>query len=207
MPQPLRADAERNRRRLLDAAGELFAEKGLCVGLDEIAHHAGVGVGTAYRRFAGKDELIDALFEERVAEIAALAEAALEADDPWEGFAGFLEAAVGLHVANRAVKELIFTQSDAYERVAVARKRIAPFIEELVRRAQASGDLRDDVELTDVPILQFLLSGAAELAGPAARDVWRRYLAIILDGLRAQAATPLPRAALTQEEFQRALAG
>src|SRR4051812_25758248 len=101
----LRADAERNRQRILDAAGELFARKGLCVGLDEIARHAGVGVGTAYRRFASKDELIDALFEDRVGEIAALAERALEADDPWEGLTGFLEGATELHVANRALKE------------------------------------------------------------------------------------------------------
>jgi AcrR family transcriptional regulator len=207
MAQPLRADAERNRRRLLEAAGELFAVKGLCVGLDEIAHHAGVGVGTAYRRFASKDELIDALFEDRVGQIAALAEQALEADDAWEGFAGFLEAAVELHVANRAVKELLFTQSDAYERVGEARARIAPLVEKLVRRAQASGDLRDDVEVTDMPILQFLLSGAADLCGPAEGDLWRRYLGIVLDGLRAPAASPLARPALSQQEFQRALAG
>jgi AcrR family transcriptional regulator len=207
MAQQLRADAERNRQRILDAASELFAEKGLSVGLDEIAHHAGVGVGTAYRRFANKDELIDALFEERVGQIAALAEEALRADDPWEGFAGFLEAAVALHIANRAVKELIFTQTGAYERVGEARARIAPLVAELVGRAQASGDLRDDVEVTDIPILQFLLSGAADLTGRAGRDVWRRYLAIVLDGLRAPAASPLPRPALSQAQFQRALAG
>jgi AcrR family transcriptional regulator len=208
MAQQLRADAERNRRRILDAASELFAEKGLSVGLDEIARHAGVGVGTAYRRFATKDELIDALFEDRVAEIAALAEGALEADDPWEGLVGFLESAVELHIANRAVKELIFTQTaGAYERVAEARERIAPIVGELVTRAQASGDLRDDVEVTDVPLLQFLMSGAADLGGPAAADIWRRLLAIVVDGLRASSATPLPRPALTQEEFQRALAG
>src|SRR3954466_3762551 len=121
MAQQLRADAERNRRRILDAAAELFAEKGLAVGLDEIARRAGVGVGTAYRRFASKDELVEALFEERIAQVAQLAEDALEADDPWEGFAGFFEGAVGLHVANRAVKELMFTHGDAYERVGEAR--------------------------------------------------------------------------------------
>src|SRR3954454_17041113 len=117
MAQQLRADAERNRRRILDAAAELFAEKGLSVGLDEIARHAGVGVGTAYRRFATKDELIDALFEDRIGEIGALAESALESDDPWDGLVGFLESAVELHIANRAVKELIYSRSGTYERV------------------------------------------------------------------------------------------
>src|SRR3954454_16612818 len=96
----LRADAERTRQRILEAAGELFAQKGLAVGLDEIARHAGVGVGTAYRRFANKEELLHALFQDRVDELAGLAERALEHDDPWEGLKGFLEAAVELHVVN-----------------------------------------------------------------------------------------------------------
>jgi AcrR family transcriptional regulator len=204
MAQQLRADAERNRSRILDAAAELFAEKGLAVGLDEIARHAGVGVGTAYRRFANKDELVEALFEERIAQVAQLAEEALEADDPWEGFATFFERTVGLHVANRAVKELMFTHGEAYERVAEARARIGPLVAEIIRRAQASGDLRADLELSDVPMFQFALSDAG---GKAGGETWRRYVRIVLDGLRAPAASELPQRALTQEEFQRALAG
>src|SRR4051795_13772094 len=149
----LRADAERNRQRILDAAGELFAQKGLAVGLDEIARHAGVGVGTAYRRFANKDELIDALFEERVDHLVALAERALERDDAWEGLKGFLEAAVELHVANRALKEMVFSGGGPNaDRMASARGRISPLVHELVARAQAAGELRDDIGFTDVPL-------------------------------------------------------
>src|SRR3954447_20317764 len=132
MPQ-LRADAERNRQRILEAAGELFARKGLNVGLDEIARHAGVGVATAYRRFANKEELLDALFQDRVDELAALAERALEDDDPWEGLKGFLESAVELHVANRALKEMVFAAGGPVaERMAVARGQIAPLVEQLI---------------------------------------------------------------------------
>jgi AcrR family transcriptional regulator len=203
MAQQLRADAERNRSRILDAAAELFAEKGLAVGLDEIARHAGVGVGTVYRRFANKDELVEALFEERIAQVAQLAEEALDAEDPWEGFATFFERTVGLHVANRAVKELMFTHGEAYERVAEARARIGPLVAEIIRRAQASGELRADLELSDVPMFQFALSDAG---GKAGGETWRRYVRIVLDGLRAPAASELPQPALTQEEFQRALA-
>src|SRR3954468_6781549 len=202
MAQQLRADAERNRSRILDAAAELFAEKGLSVGLDEIARHAGVGVGTAYRRFAGKDELVEALFEQRIGQVAELAEQALEIEDPWEGFAGFFEGAVALHVANRAVKELMFTHGGAYERVAEARARIGPLVAEIIGRAQASGDLRADLELTDVPMFQFALSDAG---GRAGGDTWRRYVRIVLDGMRAPAASELPHPALTQDEYQRAL--
>src|SRR5919199_6062316 len=87
----LRKDAARNRQRLLDAASELFAARGLDVTLNDIAHHAGVGVGTAYRRFANKEEVIDALFEQRLNEVATRAEAALTDPDAWHGLTSFLE--------------------------------------------------------------------------------------------------------------------
>src|SRR4051794_21513366 len=200
----LRADAERNRQRILDSAGELFAQKGLAVGLDEIARHAGVGVGTAYRRVCNKDELIDALFEERVDHLVALAERALEHDDPWEGLTGFLEGAVEMHVANRALKEMVFAAGGPVaERMAAARGRIAPVVQELIVRAQASGDLRADVAFTDMPLIQFMVSGVADIAGPA----WRRYLGIVLDGLRTERPSALGHPALSQEEFERALTG
>src|SRR5438067_12790924 len=99
--KPLRADAERNRRRILEAAAELFATKGLSVGLDEIARHAGVGVGTAYRRFPHKTQLIEELLDERVARMVELGEHALAASDPWEGLASYLEQATELLVLNR----------------------------------------------------------------------------------------------------------
>ena len=101
--RPLRADAERNRRRILAAARQLFAARGLGVSLDEIAAEAGVGVGTVYRRFPDRDLLIDALFEERIDEIAQAARDALEHDDPWEGFAWFLHEAAGLQAPDRGL--------------------------------------------------------------------------------------------------------
>jgi AcrR family transcriptional regulator len=202
----MRIDAERNRRRILEAASELFAQKGLAVGLDEIARHAGVGVGTCYRRFPQKEELIEALFEERLDRIVALAETALAHDDPWGGLAGFLESAVEMHVANRGLKELIFTDGGGQARACAARTRISPLVEELVRRAQASGDLRPDLEPTDVPVLQFMLSGVQDMLGPAAPELWRRYLGIVLDGLRAQKTDALTCAALSPDAFEASLA-
>src|SRR3954464_6326458 len=89
--RPLRRDAELNRERLLAAARELFATRGLHVTLNDIAHHAGVGVGTAYRRFANKEEVIDALFEQGLQDIADLATEALANPDAWAGLVLFLE--------------------------------------------------------------------------------------------------------------------
>src|SRR3954465_4766486 len=134
--KPLRADAERNRRKLLDAAAELFARKGLAVGLDEIARHAGVGVGTAYRRFPDKEQLIDALMDDRVEEIAGYAEEALTHDDPWEAFVWFIERSARLHATDRSIKEVLFGGPDQGERVARARARTAPPGANAVRRAE-----------------------------------------------------------------------
>src|SRR5579862_1591321 len=105
--RPLRADAERNRRRIMDSARALFAERGLDVTLNDIAHHAGVGVGTVYRRFPSKDDLIDALFEDGVSRIAGIAREGLEDPDPWNGFVSTLERLLELQEADRGLKELL----------------------------------------------------------------------------------------------------
>jgi AcrR family transcriptional regulator len=199
--RPLRADAERNRARLLAAAGELFAARGLGVGLEEIARHAGVGVGTAYRRFRDKEALIEALFEDRIAGIEALAREALAREDPWDGLVAFMDGAVRRQVADRGLKEALFSSGRTSLPTENARRRIAPLIEELVHRAQAAGRLRPDVDVTDLPMLQFLLSGVAEFGAELAP----RYLTLVLDGLRTPEPSPLPVPALTPDELQRRL--
>jgi AcrR family transcriptional regulator len=204
--RPLRADAERNRRRLLAAADELLAVKGLSVGLDEIARHAGVGVATAYRRFPDKWELFDLLLEERVEQVAALAEEGLRADDAWAGLVGYLEVAVELHATNQGFKELVFGAGHNTARVNVIRRRMAPLVERLVRRAQASGQLRADVEVSDIALIQVMISGLGELGGPHLEGLWRRYLHFVLDSLRTPAPSPLPVPALTTEALVETLA-
>src|SRR3954470_8632559 len=102
--RPLRRDAERNRRRILRAAGEVFAERGLGVTMDDIAERADVGVGTVYRRFPEKELLVEALFEDRVEELVSLAQQALAEADPWEALVGFLERGQALQASNRGLK-------------------------------------------------------------------------------------------------------
>jgi AcrR family transcriptional regulator len=210
MTRPLRADAERNRRKLLDAAAELFARKGLSVGLDEIARHAGVGVGTAYRRFPDKEQLIAALFEERIEQVVALAERAAEHDDAWEGLVEFLTGNVELQSTDQGLKELVFGSPVGRAQVESARSRIMPAVSHLVARAQAAGALRADVAQTDVALTVFMLTGLADLTRGARPDVWRRQLRIVLDGLRTLAPGDMPAAPLSPdalEEVIRALPG
>jgi AcrR family transcriptional regulator len=200
--RPLRRDAERNRHRILEAAAEVFAERGLGITMDDIAEHAGVGVGTVYRRFPQKELLIEALFEERVGELVALAEEALDEDDPWQALLDFVERAQALQATNRGLKELVLSTTHGRERVACVRERLGPLADELVRRAQASGQLRPDVDGTDLPLVQIMLGAIVDATRDVAPETWRRMLALIVDGMRArEPRTPLPAPALDSDQI------
>ena len=192
--RPLRRDAARNRERILEAAGEVFATRGLEVTLDDIAHHAGVGVGTVYRRFHDKEQLIDALFDDRMDAVLTVAEDALAAADPWLGLEGFFVSIFELQAADRGLRELAFAGQHGRERVARAKARLEPLIAEVVARGQASGQLRDDLRADDIPLIQKMLAEIINIAGDVSPDLWRRYLTIVLDGLRTKrdGPTPLP---------------
>jgi AcrR family transcriptional regulator len=200
--RPLRRDAERNRHRILEAAAEAFAERGLGITMDDIAEHAGVGVGTVYRRFPQKELLIEALFEERVGELVALAEEALDEDDPWQALLGFVERAQALQASNRGLKELVLSTAHGRERVACVRERLGPLADQLVRRAQASGQLRPDLDGTDLPLMQIMLGAIVDATRDVAPETWRRMFALIVDGMRAhEPRTPLPAPALDSDQI------
>ena len=145
MTAPLRADAERNRQRLLAAAKDLFATRGLDVTLDDVARHAGVGTGTAYRRFPNKDALIDALMVDRIGELGEIAKECLEEPDPWVGLTSYFDRALALQAADRGLKEVLFSSGRGRERSNHARRAIAPVVTKLVRRAKEAGVVRDDI--------------------------------------------------------------
>src|SRR4051812_44240595 len=155
LSRPLRSDAERNRQRILAAAAEVFAERGLGVSLDDIAAAAGVGVGTVYRRFPDKDALIEALLEEKVRGIQELATSSLEIEDPWEAFERFMRGACRLQAEDRGLKEALLSADRGHERLAAARDTIAPVATKLLRRAQESGELREDLSQFDIPLIHF----------------------------------------------------
>jgi len=205
--RPLRRDAERNRQRILEVAREAFAEDGLAVTLDEIARRAGVGVGTVYRRFPDKEQLIDALFEERIGEVVALAEAALRVEDAWDGLVGFLEGATAAHADDRGLKEVALSGAHGLERVARARQLMFPLVTQLVERAQVQGSLRADLEPTDLPLLQLMLGSLSDCTRDVDPEVWRRFLGILTDGLRTRrdGPTPLAQSGLKPEQVQRTM--
>ncbi|HWF55305.1 MAG TPA: TetR/AcrR family transcriptional regulator [Solirubrobacteraceae bacterium] len=190
--KPLRKDAERNRRLILDVALELFEQRGLGVTLNDIAHHAGVGVGTVYRRFPDKTALIESLFEQKLQELVALMQAAIADPDPWHGLTGFLEGALELQSHDLALKDLVLDTPEGMKRVCRIRSRLMPLGIELVRRAHASGQLRADIGPTDIPMIQLMVMNVIDGAREVDPQLWRRYLQIVLQGLRADPGPPAP---------------
>jgi AcrR family transcriptional regulator len=204
-PPKLRRDAAENRQRILDAAGGLFAQEGIDAPMEDVARRAGVGSATLYRRFPSKDALLEAILEERLAEYVALAERAAASERPFAGLVAFLEAVVELQARDRGFAGILATRLADEERLARLRRRTRPLLEQLVARAHAEGTLRRDVAATDVPVLLWQLGRVVEATADVAPDAWRRYLALAVDGLRAEAGTPLPAPALTLRQLDTAM--
>jgi AcrR family transcriptional regulator len=200
----LRSDARRNRAALIASARELFGREGVDVSVEEITQHAGLGMGTLYRHFPTKRELIDAVLEDAYAEILRLAEEAVAEADAWTGFTGFLERTLELHAQNRGVKDILASRQHSARHAEAMRRRIRPLLARLVERAQEQGTLRADFTPEDLPLLFWSAGRVVEATVKVAPGAWRRYLGLMLDGLRAEAATPLPEPALTRAQVTRA---
>jgi AcrR family transcriptional regulator len=205
--RPLRRDAERNRQRIVAAAREVFRERGFETTLDDVAHQAGLGIGTVYRRFPNKEHLIEAMFAERLDEIGELARQALEKPDAWEGFVDFLWQAAERIAADRGLHDVLVSAAFGHDRVAQARDRLIPVAAAMVARAKESGQLRTDFESPDIPVLFKMVGAVADYTHQVAPALWRRYFALLLDSLRAtpQPPSPLPMAALDVETMRDAM--
>lgn len=189
----LRSDARRNREAVLRAAKELFADQGLDAQMPEVAKAAGVGVGTVYRHFPTKDDLIAALVAERFERLADKAREGLESPNAWDGISDFIRFAAQIQADDRGLCEVMGSRPGVMD--AAAREAGLPDLcDRLVKRAQRSGQLRPDLAWEDIPMIACGLGGIAQAAvGPGAGR-WPRLVEIILDGLRAPGSRKLPRA-------------
>ncbi|MBV9309718.1 MAG: TetR/AcrR family transcriptional regulator, partial [Solirubrobacterales bacterium] len=148
----LRADARRNREAVIAAAKKLFADQGLDAQMPEVAAVAGVGVGTVYRHFPTKEDLISALVEERFERLAEKSREVLETKDPWEGFCEFIRFAAQVQADDRALCEVMGSRPDLMDAAARA-VGLPELADQLVKRAQRSGGLRRDLEWQDIPMI------------------------------------------------------
>ena len=187
--KPLRADARRNRERVLKAAKAVFAAKGSDAQMDDIARRAKVGVGTVYRHFPTKDALIRALVADRVTQILGFAREGLENPDPWEGFRSSLWRGGELGARDRALSQL-FNEHNGFNDAPEEKAELIATMSRLIERAQAAGAVREDLRVDDIPVIMCgVLSSMNAMSVGGEPGPWERHLSIILDGLRAAAAT------------------
>jgi AcrR family transcriptional regulator len=197
---PARADARRNRDRILTAAADVFARRGLDATLTDVARHAGLGVATVYRNFANKDELIRSMFVDRLDEALARAEEAAASTDAWAGLVAYLEYSLSAKRHDRALAQLLTSPAVGQDLADQARDRLGAMVNALVRRAQEQGTVRADLAGTDTVFLEVGLDAVMDRTRDVAPDLYRRLLTIFLDGIRAgRATTPLLPEALSTE--------
>ena len=202
--RPLRKDAARNRSLLIEAAREVFARRGIEASLDDVAKHAGLGVGTAYRHFANKHELLTALMSETIDQIIEDAERAAQIADPWQSLVSFMQAALTAQARDRGLREVLqgVHDPDTLERT---QNRLLPLVNDIVRRAKRAKVVRNDLEPSDVGTLILMLCTVADISGDADPELWRRYLTIALDGVKP-GGSKLPVRALDDATWREAMA-
>jgi AcrR family transcriptional regulator len=212
----LRRDARDNLERVITAATEVFASQGLSATLADVARHAGVGVGTVYRRFASKDDLIYEVIQSRFKAAEQLVIETSETPDAWAGFVRFFEISTQELVSDKGLREFVmggYTESLGWSRgtppdrlvglIARTREAMGHHLAELVRRTKETGRLRADFEASDMMVLSLSVQATIGFGGQAHPELYRRTLGFILDGLLASRthATELPVPALSNDEL------
>lgn len=204
-PRPLRADAQRNRDLLVAAARRVYASRGLDVPLEDIAKEAGVSIGTLYNRFPTRGALVEAALADKVARMIEQAETAVTMADPWEAFAWFLACCCETQAADRGYNELCARVLPDTPEIDRLKARGHELVGAVVERAQASGQLRADFHEGDFAFVLWSTTTIIDATAATAPDAWRRHLGLLLDGLRASAAHPLPSPPLSQDEVAKAM--
>jgi AcrR family transcriptional regulator len=198
--RPLRRDAQRNRERIIAAAHEVFATRGFAATLDDVAHQAGVGVGTVYRRFPTKESLVEAVFTDRLEDMVTLAEEALTADSAWDGLVDFFQRAARMHSADRGLRDAALSMDENHFKQ--IGEHMLPLLQEIIDRAHAEGTLRPDAGMHDFPIILAMVTELARNSESCRSGLYERYLQLILDGLRASPGNGDLGAELTEADVQ-----
>lgn len=205
----MRADARRNAEKLRAAASELFQERGLQVPLKEIARRAGVSHGTLYNLFGTREALIDEVVTDLAADrLGEAARQALAFEEPWEGFAFFVERVCELQATHPAVADVVSGRFPASEGLMAVCGRTLEASTRIVERARRDGTLRADFTGEDLLLVFGANAALSRAAAGAAPDAWRRAIAFLVDGLRAEAVRgPLPVGPPNQRQLYEVMGG
>jgi AcrR family transcriptional regulator len=198
----LRADAERNRLKIIEAAQTLFAERGIDVTMEEVAREAGVGVATLYRRYPTRAELVGNAFEDKMNQFATGAREALEDPDPWHGFCGYVMALSTMQTNDRGFRDVLTMTFPSVTRFEAARNQAFDDFSALIRKAKASGALREDFSPEDLPILLMANAGVLAATRDSAPRSAPRLIAYLLQAFAAPGGGKLPPPPSTRQMYR-----
>ncbi|MFD5746360.1 TetR/AcrR family transcriptional regulator [Streptomyces sp. NPDC127033] len=190
--QPLRSDAERNRGRIIAAARRVFARDGLGASMASVAREAGVGIATMFRRFPTKEELVAAVFADRMDAYADAVAVGLDDPDPWHGFTGYIETACGMQAADQGFADVLTMTFPTAKAMEERRAEAYAGMVRLIGRAKAAGRLREDFDPSDLVLIHMANLGVVNACGDAAPDAWRRIVALFIQSLETPARGALP---------------
>jgi len=205
MRMPRRRDAQERHKRLIAAAQREFAARGVDASLERIARDAGVAIGTLYRHFPTRLDLLIAAFEPRLQEFLDGANNALEMNDPWEGFVYYLENLFRVQAGDRGFNDFLsrrFPGSADSERI---HDQMCRQIEDVLTRAQKAGEVRPDITQADIVNLIWSNGRMIDATSTTAPNAWRRQLYLMLDAYRAERAHPIPEPPMTEEQLYDAM--
>jgi AcrR family transcriptional regulator len=190
--RPLRSDAERNRDRIVAAARTVFAREGLTASMASVARHADVGIATLFRRFPTKEELIEAVFADRMDAYVDAVATALADPDPWHGFTDYIERVCGMQAADRGFAGVLTMTFPMAKSLETRRREAYDGLVQLAERAKTAGRLRDDFTAEDMVLLLMANAGVVAATVDTAPTAWRRVVALITQALQAPARGALP---------------
>ncbi len=206
LERPLRADAARNRELILQTARKCFAERGLSVTLNDIAHEAGVGVGTVYRRFADKDSLIEALLAAKFEAMNEAAARAADEVDPREALRVYLMGVFEFRARDRALADAIVRAGKARPSIVQERDRLETQVSAIIERAETAGVVRAGFDYRDLPMLTSMVGAVADSTRAHDPNAWRRYAEVLIEGvLPGGTEAPMLGTPLDRESIERAL--
>ncbi|MFI7640648.1 TetR/AcrR family transcriptional regulator [Nonomuraea sp. NPDC049400] len=189
---PMRSDAERNRGRIIAAARAVFGRDGLNASMASVAREAGVGIATMFRHFPAKEELVAAVFADRMDAYADAVAVALADPDPWHGFTGYIEAACAMQAADYGFADVLTMTFPTAKALEERRNEAYEGMVRLIDRAKATGRLRADFDPSDLVLMHMANAGVVNATGDAAPDAWRRVVALLIQSFEAPARGTLP---------------
>ncbi|WP_067441547.1 TetR/AcrR family transcriptional regulator [Nocardioides jensenii] len=205
MKRPLRRDARESRDKLIAAARAEFADHGVDASLEKIARGAGVAIGTLYRHFPTRMDLLIAALEPRLQEFVEGADTAMQMDDPWAAFVAYLDNLFAVQAGDRGFNDFLSRRFPGNAETEHIHDVMCQQIEDVLTRAQEAGKARPDITRADIVNLIWSNGRIIDATSTKAPTAWRRQLHLMLDAYRAERAHAIPEPPMTDEQLYDAM--